>query len=84
MSASISVIIPAYNEAVRLGKTVRAVVDYLRQLDDIGYWARTRRRLGSAPILTMELRPIPGEEEPMTILANGKRTFMRAMAQVRS
>ncbi|HEX7335285.1 MAG TPA: dolichyl-phosphate beta-glucosyltransferase [Pyrinomonadaceae bacterium] len=31
MSASLSVIIPAYNEAARLGKTVRAVVDYLRQ-----------------------------------------------------
>ncbi|HKN85092.1 MAG TPA: dolichyl-phosphate beta-glucosyltransferase [Pyrinomonadaceae bacterium] len=31
MSASISVIIPAYNEAVRLGKTLRAIVDYLRQ-----------------------------------------------------
>ena len=31
MSPSLSVIIPAYNEAARLGKTVRAVVDYLRQ-----------------------------------------------------
>ena len=31
MSASLSVIIPAYNEAARLGKTIRAVVDYLRQ-----------------------------------------------------
>ena len=31
MSASLSVIIPAYNEAARLGKTVRAVVEYLRQ-----------------------------------------------------
>ena len=31
MSASLSVIIPAYNEAARLGKTLRAVVDYLRQ-----------------------------------------------------
>jgi sugar phosphate isomerase/epimerase len=60
------------------------VVDYLRQLDDIGFWARTRRRLGTAPILTMELRPVPGEESPEAILANGKRTFMRAMAQVRA
>jgi sugar phosphate isomerase/epimerase len=60
------------------------VVDYLRQLDDIQYWSRARARLGTTPILTMELRPIPGEEDPMTILANGKRTFMRAMAQVRS
>ena len=31
MSASLSVIIPAYNEAARLGKTLPAVVDYLRQ-----------------------------------------------------
>jgi glycosyltransferase involved in cell wall biosynthesis len=31
MSASLSVVIPAYNEAVRLGKTLAAVVDYLRQ-----------------------------------------------------
>jgi dolichyl-phosphate beta-glucosyltransferase len=31
MAASLSVVIPAYNEAVRLGNTIRAVVDYLRQ-----------------------------------------------------
>ena len=31
MSASLSVVIPAYNEAARLGKTLRAVVDYMRQ-----------------------------------------------------
>ena len=31
MSASLSIIIPAYNEAARLGKTLRAVVDYLSQ-----------------------------------------------------
>lgn len=31
MAASLSVVIPAYNEAVRLGNTVRAVVDYLRK-----------------------------------------------------
>ncbi len=31
MSESLSVVIPAYNEAVRLGNTLRAVVDYLRQ-----------------------------------------------------
>jgi len=31
MSASLSVIIPTYNEAARLGNTLRAVVDYLRQ-----------------------------------------------------
>ncbi|HEY0763318.1 MAG TPA: dolichyl-phosphate beta-glucosyltransferase [Pyrinomonadaceae bacterium] len=31
MSASLSIIIPAYNEAARLEKTLRAVVDYLLQ-----------------------------------------------------
>src|SRR5689334_18051453 len=31
MSASLSVVIPAYNEAARLGKTLRAVVDYLSE-----------------------------------------------------
>src|SRR6185295_789919 len=31
MSASLSVIIPAYNEAARLEKTLRGVVDYLRR-----------------------------------------------------
>jgi len=31
MPASLSVIIPAYNEAARLEKTLKAVVDYLRQ-----------------------------------------------------
>ena len=36
MPASLSVIIPAYNEAARLRKTVRAVVDYLRQYSPDG------------------------------------------------
>jgi glycosyltransferase involved in cell wall biosynthesis len=31
MSASLSIVIPAYNEAVRLGNTLQTVVDYLRQ-----------------------------------------------------
>lgn len=31
MSASLSIVIPAYNEAVRLGNTLQAVVNYLRQ-----------------------------------------------------
>lgn len=31
MAATLSVVIPAYNEAVRLGNTLRAVVDYLRE-----------------------------------------------------
>jgi len=59
------------------------VVDYLRQLDAVAYWSQARERLGSTPILSMELRTIPGEESPEAILANGKRTFMRAWAQVR-
>ena len=60
------------------------VVDYLRQLDAVQYWNRARERLGATPILSMELRTIPGEENPEAILANGKRTFMRAWAEVRS
>ena len=36
MSASLSVVIPAFNEAARLGKTLPAVVDYLRQ-----HWPET-------------------------------------------
>ena len=31
MAASLSVVIPAYNEAVRLGNTIRAVVAYMRE-----------------------------------------------------
>jgi sugar phosphate isomerase/epimerase len=58
------------------------VVDYLRQLDAVDYWAQARRKLGSTPILSMELRTIPGEESPEAVLANGKRTFMRAWAEV--
>src|SRR5258708_2871666 len=59
------------------------VVEYLRQLDVVQYWTRTRERLGITPILSMELRTIPGEENPQAVLANGKRTFIRAWAQVR-
>jgi len=59
------------------------VVDYLRELDAVGYWVNARERLEAMPILTMELRPIPGEESPAAVLANGKRTFMRAWAEVR-
>jgi sugar phosphate isomerase/epimerase len=60
------------------------VVEYLRQLDEVQYWSRARERLGAPPILSMELRTIPGEESPEAVLANGKRTFMRAWARVRS
>jgi sugar phosphate isomerase/epimerase len=53
------------------------VVDYLHQLDAIDYWNRVRARLGSTPILSMELRAFP-DDSPSAILANGKRTFIRA------
>jgi len=59
------------------------LVEYLRQLDATGYWTRAAARLGTRPIISMELRPIPGEEDPGAILANGKRTFARAWGQVR-
>jgi sugar phosphate isomerase/epimerase len=57
------------------------VIDYLQQLDAVQYWTRARERLGAQPILSMELRAVPGEESPEAVLANGKRTFMRAWAQ---
>ena len=57
------------------------VVDYLQQLDAIQFWARARERLGTRPILSMELRPVPGEETPAAVLGNGKRTFRRAWAE---
>lgn len=60
------------------------VVDYLKQLDAVQYWTKARERLGSTPILSMELRPVPNEENPQAVLANGKRTFIRAWAQVRN
>jgi sugar phosphate isomerase/epimerase len=53
------------------------VIDYMSQLDAIGYWEKVRQRLGTTPILSMELRTFP-DESPTTILANGKRTFIRA------
>jgi sugar phosphate isomerase/epimerase len=58
------------------------VVDFLRQLEAVGYWSQARERLGRTPILSMELRPMPGEDDPLAVLANGKRTFMRAWAEV--
>ncbi|MBX3085559.1 MAG: sugar phosphate isomerase/epimerase [Anaerolineae bacterium] len=60
------------------------VVDYLQQLDNVQYWTKARSRLGSTPILSMELRPVPNEENPQAVLANGKRTFIRAWAQVKA
>lgn len=60
------------------------VADYLNQLDNVQYWTKARSRLGSTPILSVELRPVPNEENPQAVLANGKRTFIRAWAQVRA
>jgi sugar phosphate isomerase/epimerase len=61
------------------------VVEYLRELDNVNYWTAAREKLGGrTPILSMELRTIPGEETSEAVLNNGKRTFMRAWAQVRS
>jgi sugar phosphate isomerase/epimerase len=57
------------------------VVDYLHHLDAVNYWGTARERLGTTPILTMELKPTPGEN-PEAVLANGKRTFTRAWAEV--
>ena len=31
MSATLSLVIPAYNEAVRLGSSLRTIIDYLRE-----------------------------------------------------
>jgi len=36
MAASLSVVIPAYNEAVRLGNSLRAVIDYMREHEPEG------------------------------------------------
>jgi sugar phosphate isomerase/epimerase len=56
------------------------VVDFLRQLEAVDFWRGARERLGATPILSMELRTIPGEENPEAVLANGRRTFRRAWA----
>jgi sugar phosphate isomerase/epimerase len=61
---------------------VPEVVEFLRQLFAVNYFAQTRARLGTTPILSMELRAIPNEEVPEAILANGKRTFIRAWHNV--
>jgi sugar phosphate isomerase/epimerase len=58
------------------------VVDYLQQLNTINYWENTKNKLGQKPILTIELKANPPEEDPLAIIANGKRTFRRAWAEV--
>lgn len=60
------------------------VVEFIRQLDDAKYWANARQRLDASPILSMEVKPTPTDQETSAaILANGKRTFIRAWAEVR-
>ena len=54
------------------------VIDFIRQLNAVNYWDRARERLGSTPILSMEIRQ--SDESSETVLANGKRTFARAWA----
>lgn len=57
------------------------VVDFLGQLTEAGYWENARQRLGGTPILSMEIKPTPADQESSaTVLANGKRVFMRAWA----
>jgi sugar phosphate isomerase/epimerase len=58
------------------------VIAFLRALEAVGFYERARAKLGSTPILSMELRTIPNEETPEAILGNGKRTFKRAWAAV--
>jgi sugar phosphate isomerase/epimerase len=52
------------------------VIEFIGQLNAVGYWAQARARLGGAPILSMEIRT--SDESSAVALANGKRTFMRA------
>lgn len=56
------------------------VVAFLEQLDAVGYYDNARARLGGTPILSMEIRT--SDESSAAVLANGKRTFSRAWAQV--
>lgn len=59
------------------------VVGFIQQLDAVGYWSNARQRLGSTPILSMEVKPTPTDRETSAaVLANGKRTFIRAWAEV--
>ncbi len=60
---------------------VPEIIDFLAHLRAAGYFQRARQRLGTTPILSMELRPNQVDcEAPGTILANGKRYFTRAWA----
>ncbi len=61
------------------------VVEYLRQLDAHKFWNNARSRLGSTPIVSMEVKPNQVDNESSgAILANGKRTLARSWAQCRT
>jgi sugar phosphate isomerase/epimerase len=56
------------------------VIEYLKQLNAVNFWENAKSRLGSTPILSMEIRQ--SDESSETVIANGKRTFGRAWAAV--
>lgn len=56
------------------------VIEFLTQLNAVNYWQNAKARLGSTPILSMEIRQ--SDESSETVIANGKRTFERAWAAV--
>jgi sugar phosphate isomerase/epimerase len=56
------------------------VIEFLAQLNAVNFWENAKRRLGSTPILSMEIRQ--SDESSETVIANGKRTFERAWAAV--
>jgi hypothetical protein len=56
------------------------VIDFLEQLNAVRFWDNAKARLGSTPILSMEIRQ--SDESSETVIANGKRTFERAWAAV--
>lgn len=53
------------------------VTAFLRALDRVAYWKRTRERLGALPILSIEIRRDVGETS-QEVLENGKRVFRAA------
>ncbi len=62
---------------------VPEVIRYLHALEAVDFYQRARAKLGTMPILSMELRTNASENDtPAFILANGKRTFKRAWAAV--
>jgi sugar phosphate isomerase/epimerase len=61
---------------------VETVQEFLAGLEAIGYWEAVRRRIGSTPIVSFEVKPAGGESS-QAIVANGKRTFLRAWARYR-